>query len=144
MPKVLQIKAEPLTADAFHPFGQVIAMDIVQMKIVNDRFRDEPDLYYARFTCDAPSNYGKYCNPEFDKLFEEQSRVFDVEKRTESIRKMERLLLEDLPADRGYYWKSSMGYWNRVQNWPPLLGMTVYNYRKFEQSGAKTAGVCEL
>jgi ABC-type transport system substrate-binding protein len=122
MPKVLQIKAEPLTADAFHPFGQVIAMDIVQMKIVNDRFRDEPDLYYARFTCDAPSNYGKYCNPEFDKLFEEQSRVFDVEKRAEIIRKMERLLLEDLPADRGYYWKSSMGYWNRVQNWPPLFG----------------------
>jgi len=133
MPKVLQIKAEPLTADAFHPFGQVIAMDIVQMKIVNDRFRDEPDLYYARFTCDAPSNYGKYCNPEFDKLFEEQSRVFDVEKRAEIIRKMERLLLEALPADRGYYWKSSMGYWNRVQNWPPLLGMTVYNYGKLEQ-----------
>ncbi len=132
MPKVLQIKAEPLTADAFHPFGQVIGMDIVQMKIVNDRFRDEPDLYYARFTCDAPSNYGKYCNSEFDKLFEEQSRVFDVEKRAEITRKMERLLLEDLPADRGYYWKSSMGYGNRVQNWPPLLGMAVYNYSKFE------------
>ena len=133
MPKVLQIKAEPLTADAFHPFGQVIAMDIVQMKIVNDRFRDEPDLYYARFTCDAPSNYGKYCNPEFDKLFDEQSRIFDVEKRTDVTRKMERILLEDMPDDRGYYWKSSMGYWNRVQNWPPLLGMAVYNYGKFEQ-----------
>jgi ABC-type transport system substrate-binding protein len=132
MPKVLQIKAEPLTADAFHPFGQVIGMDIVQMKIVNDRFRDEPDLYYACFTCDAPSNYGKYCNPEFDKLFEEQSRVFDGKKRAEITRKMECLLLEDLPADRGYYWKSSMGYGNRVQNWPPLLGMAVYNYGEFE------------
>lgn len=32
---------------------------------------DEPYLYYARFTCDASSNYGKYCNPECDKLFEE-------------------------------------------------------------------------
>jgi peptide/nickel transport system substrate-binding protein len=94
---------------------------------------DEPDLYYARFTCDAPSNYGKYCNPEFDTLFEEQSRVFNIEKRAEITRKMERLLLEDFPDDRGYYWKSSMGYWNRVQNWPPLLGTTVYNYGKFEQ-----------
>ena len=94
---------------------------------------DEPDLYYARFTCDAPSNYGKYCSPEFDKLFDEQSRVFDLEKRAEITRKMERLLLEDVPDDRGYYWKSSMGYWNRVQNWPPLLGTTVYNYGKFEQ-----------
>jgi peptide/nickel transport system substrate-binding protein len=94
---------------------------------------DDPDLYYARFTCDAPSNYGKYCNPEFDKLFDEQSRIFDVEKRAEVTRKMERILLEDIPDDRGYYWKSSMGYWNRVQNWPPLLGTTVYNYGKFEQ-----------
>ncbi|HXH14242.1 MAG TPA: ABC transporter substrate-binding protein [Alphaproteobacteria bacterium] len=94
---------------------------------------DDPDLYYARFTCGAPSNYGKYCNPEFDKLFDEQSRTFDVEKRAEITRKMERILLEDIPDDRGYYWKSSMGYWNRVQNWPPLLGTTVYNYGKFEQ-----------
>jgi ureidoglycolate hydrolase len=39
MPKVLQIKAEPLTADVFHPFGQVIGMDTVRMRIVNDRFR---------------------------------------------------------------------------------------------------------
>jgi ABC-type transport system substrate-binding protein len=103
MPKVLQIKAEPPTADAFHPFGQVIGLDTVQMKIGNDRFRDEPDLYYVRFTCDAPSNYGKYCNPEFDNLLEEQSRTFDVKKRVEITWKMERLLLEDLPADRGYY-----------------------------------------
>jgi ureidoglycolate hydrolase len=39
MPKVLQIKAEPLIAEAYRPFGQVIGMDRVQMKIVNDRFR---------------------------------------------------------------------------------------------------------
>jgi ureidoglycolate lyase len=39
MPKVLQIKAEPLTAAAYRPFGQVIGIDKVQMKIVNDRFR---------------------------------------------------------------------------------------------------------
>jgi ureidoglycolate hydrolase len=39
MPNVLQIKAEPLTAEAFRPFGQIIGRDTVQMKIVNDRFR---------------------------------------------------------------------------------------------------------
>jgi len=94
---------------------------------------DDPDLYYARFTCEAVSNYGKFCHPEFDKLFAEQSRTFDDEKRAEITRKMERILLQEIPDDRGYYWKSSMGYWNRVKNWPPLLGTTVYNYGKFEQ-----------
>jgi peptide/nickel transport system substrate-binding protein len=94
---------------------------------------DDPDLYYARFTCQAVSNYAKYCNSEFDKLFEEQSRTFDDGKRADITRKMERILLEEIPDDRGYYWKSSMAYWNRVKNWPPLLGTTVYNYGKFEQ-----------
>jgi peptide/nickel transport system substrate-binding protein len=94
---------------------------------------DDPDLYYARFTCDAPSNFGRYCNPTFDQLFDQQSRIFEVAKRAEITRQMERILLEDVPDDRGYYWKSSMGYWNRVKHWPPLLATTVYNYGKFER-----------
>lgn len=77
--------------------------------------------------------YRKYGNPEFDKFFDEQSRAFDTAKRAGMIQKMERLLLEDAPDDRGYSWKSSMGYWNRVQNWPPLSGTTVYNSGTFEQ-----------
>jgi peptide/nickel transport system substrate-binding protein len=94
---------------------------------------DDPDFYYARFTCEAPSNDGKYCNPEFDKLFAAQSRTFEVQKRAEITRQMERLLLQDIPDARGFYWKSAMAYWNRVKQWPPLQGTTVYNFGKFEQ-----------
>jgi ABC-type transport system substrate-binding protein len=94
---------------------------------------DDPDLYYARLTCNAPSNYSKYCNQEFDQHFAEQSRTFDVQKRAEITRQMERMLLQDVPDDRGFYWKSAMGYWNRVQQWPPIQGTTVYNFGKFEQ-----------
>jgi peptide/nickel transport system substrate-binding protein len=94
---------------------------------------DDPDPYYARFTCGAPFNLSRYCNPEFDKFFAEQSRTFDVQKRAEITRKMERLLLQEVPDDRGFYWKSAMAYWNRVQQWPPIQGTTVYNFGKFEQ-----------
>jgi peptide/nickel transport system substrate-binding protein len=94
---------------------------------------DDPDPYYVRFTCNAPFNYGKYCNPEFDKLFTAQSQTFDVQKRAEITRQMERLLLQDIPSDRGFYWKSAMAYWNRVKQWPPIQGTTVYNFGKFEQ-----------
>ena len=38
MSKTLHIKAEPLTTEAYRPFGQVIGLDKAQMKIVNDRF----------------------------------------------------------------------------------------------------------
>ena len=76
---------------------------------------DDPDNYYVRFTCDAPLNYNKYCNQEFDKLFAQQSRTFDVQQRAEITRQMERMLLQDIPSDRGFYWKSAMAYWNRVK-----------------------------
>jgi len=94
---------------------------------------DEPDLYYGRLVCNFVSNLGKYCNPEFDKLFQEQSQTFDVQKRAEITRQMERILLQDIPDDRGFYWKSAMGYWNRVKQWAPIHGTTVFNFGKFEQ-----------
>jgi peptide/nickel transport system substrate-binding protein len=98
---------------------------------------DDPDSYYTRLTCNAPSNFGKYCNPEFDKLFAQQSQTFDVQKRAEITRQMERILLQDIPDDRGFYWKSAMAYWNRVKQWPPVQGTTVYNFGKFEQVWCK-------
>jgi len=94
---------------------------------------DDPDLYYARLVCQSPSNLGHYCNAEFDQLFAAQSRTFEVEQRAAITRQMERLLLHDIPDDRGFYWKSAMGYWNRVQHWPPLQGTTVSSFGKFEQ-----------
>ncbi len=94
---------------------------------------DDPDQYYARLTCNSPSNLGKYCNPEIDKLFAEQSQTFDPKRRAEITHQMERILLQDVPGDRGFYWKSAMAHWNRVKQWPPLQGTTVYNFGKFEQ-----------
>jgi peptide/nickel transport system substrate-binding protein len=94
---------------------------------------DDPDLYYSRLVCDAPSNLAKYCNKEFDQLFKAQSQTLDTNKRAELTRKMEHILLKDMPDDRGFYWKSAMAYWNRLQKWPPIHGTTVYNYGRFEQ-----------
>jgi peptide/nickel transport system substrate-binding protein len=102
---------------------------------------DDPFHYYARFTCDAPNNPSRYCNPEFDTLFNEQNQAFEVQKRAEITRQMEQILLRDIPEDRGFYWKSAMGYWNRVQQWPPIQGTTVFNFGKFERVWCQ-AGKC--
>ncbi len=94
---------------------------------------DDPDQYYARLICNSPSNLGKYCNPDFDKLFTAQSQTFEPTERAETTHKMERMLLQDVPDDRGFYWKSAIRYWNRVKQWPPLQGTTVCKFAKFEQ-----------
>ena len=100
------------------------------LKAVNS---DDPVHYDARFTGATPANLSRYCNPEFDKLLAEQSRTFAGQKRAESTRQRERLLLQEVPDDRGFDWKAAMGYWSRVQQWPPSQGTTVYNFGKLEQ-----------
>ena len=103
---------------------------------------EDPDVYYERLVCGAASNTGRYCNPEFDKLFKAQSETFDLAKRVEITRKMERIILQDIPDDHGYHWMATMGYWNRLQRWPPpVSGTMVFNFGKFEQVWCK-AGKC--
>jgi peptide/nickel transport system substrate-binding protein len=115
--------------------------DFQAFTVLNAVNIDDPVHYYQRFTCNAPVNASRYCNPEFDRLFTEQSQTFDVQKRAEITRQMEHMLLQDIPDDRGFYWKSAMAYWNRVQQWPPIQGTTVYNFGKFERVWCQ-AGKC--
>jgi ABC-type transport system substrate-binding protein len=94
---------------------------------------DAPDLYDGRLVGDFAAHVGQYWHPEFDTRFQAQSQTRDVEKRAEITRQMEPMLLQEVPDDRGCYWKSAMADWNRVQQWPPIQGTTGDNVGTFEQ-----------
>ena len=70
----------------------------------------------------SPRTWGSIVTRSLIQLFQEQSQTFDVQKRAEITRQMERLLLQDVPDDRGFYWKSAMAYWNRVTAMAPYPG----------------------
>ena len=64
---------------------------------------DDPDqTLYENFTCGAEGNYDRYCNPELDKMVDQQSMEFDQKKRTELVWAIERKLAED--AARPILW----------------------------------------
>ena len=57
---------------------------------------DEPDqTFYENYVCGAERNYTGYCNPEIDKLIDEQSMESDQEKRRKLVWDIERKLAED-------------------------------------------------
>ncbi len=57
---------------------------------------DDPDqTLYENFTCGAEGNYDGYCNPQVDKLIDEQSMQFDQQRRKEQVWAIERALAED-------------------------------------------------
>src|SRR6266446_9158641 len=56
---------------------------------------DPDQTLYENFTCGAEGNYDHYCNPELDKMVEQQSMEFDQKKRKELVWAIERKLAED-------------------------------------------------
>jgi peptide/nickel transport system substrate-binding protein len=57
----------------------------------------EPDLDMYKFLSSDrnPANYGRYKDPVLDKLYDEQSRATDPEKRKQIIRQFEKRLLDE-------------------------------------------------
>jgi peptide/nickel transport system substrate-binding protein len=57
---------------------------------------DDPDQqFYENFVCGAVRNYTGYCNPEVDKLIDQQSAESDPEKRRQLVWQIERRLAEE-------------------------------------------------
>jgi peptide/nickel transport system substrate-binding protein len=57
---------------------------------------DDPDQqFYENFVCGAVRNYTGYCNPEVDKLIDQQSAEADPAKRKKLVWDIERQLAED-------------------------------------------------
>jgi len=117
----------------------VIASSIAAVTVV-----DDPSAYTFVYLCSQPPsvNLTRYCNPEFDRLWEQQNRELDPAKRALLTRQMERILLEDVPDVRTYYLMSAMAYWNRVQGWRLTTGDQVYNFRRLETLWCK-GGRCQ-
>ena len=57
---------------------------------------DDPDQnFFENFSCKSERNYTGYCNPEIDKLMEQQSAERDIDKRRKLVWEIDRKLLED-------------------------------------------------
>lgn len=56
------------------------------------------NFLYPNFYSTSSNNYGKYSNPEFDKLVEDARKITDEEERKSEYRKACKLLGEDMPV----------------------------------------------
>jgi peptide/nickel transport system substrate-binding protein len=58
---------------------------------------DDPDgVLKMGFACKSEANFSQYCNPEVDKLLDEQSQEPDPAKRKAMVWNIERILVEDV------------------------------------------------
>jgi peptide/nickel transport system substrate-binding protein len=93
---------------------------------------DDPDqAFYENYACDSESNYDGYCNPEIDKLFDQQSMEADQDKRRKMVWDIERRLAEDVARPVLYHNRSGTCWHPYVKNYVPRVN-SIYNGLRME------------
>jgi peptide/nickel transport system substrate-binding protein len=68
---------------------------------------DDPDInFIENYACKSERNYTQYCNPEVEKLIDQQSAETNVEARKKLVWKIEELLNEDVARPIIYHDKA--------------------------------------
>jgi len=94
--KDVYIDGELETIDTTNWFPKIMRKDFTVGLNLTPNFVDDPDpTFYANYVCGAEANFNNYCNPEVDKLVDQQSAEADVQKRKKLVWEIERKLAED-------------------------------------------------
>jgi peptide/nickel transport system substrate-binding protein len=93
---------------------------------------DDPDAnLYENFKCGSPRNYSEFCNPEVDRLIDEQSQTLDFAKRLRLVQELDtRLQLEGARVVLGWA-KDYYLMWPYVKNLVPH--QSAYNYGRMQE-----------
>ena len=93
---------------------------------------DDPDqTFFEHYACGSERNYTNYCNKDLEKLYVEQSRELDVEKRRKLVWEIDRKLLED-GARPIIMWNRAASCWHpRVKGVVSMVN-SLYNGSRYE------------
>ena len=93
---------------------------------------DDPDQqFYENYVCGAQRNYTGYCNPEVDKLVDQQSAESDINKRKQLVWEIERKLVEDDARPILFYYDVAICRQPYLQNLT-IMANSIYNGWRFE------------
>ena len=113
-------------------YPTVMRKDYTVGLTVSENGLDDPDQqFYENFTCSAERNYGGHCNPELDRLIDQQSIEPDLEKRRQLVWEIERRLAEDNVRPVIFHTRAAICSQARVKGLT-LMVNSIYNGSRFE------------
>jgi peptide/nickel transport system substrate-binding protein len=93
--KEIYIDAELDLVDTALWYGKMARKDYTVGAVPIESGVDDPDqMFFENYVCGAVRNYGGYCNPELDKLINQQSMEANPGKRKQIVWQIERILAE--------------------------------------------------
>jgi len=118
--KDVYIEGELEPVDTAQWYPKVQRKDYAVALNLTGTFTDDPDaMLYENYACGGVGNYNGYCNPEIDKLIDQQSVEADQGKRKHIVWEIERRLVED-DAKPVLYFGRGGNCWD-----PKVKGLTI-------------------
>src|SRR6266481_2251156 len=100
----IYIDAELDPVDTTQWYPKITRKDFTVGLNVTESGVDDPDQqFYENYVCGSDRNYTGYCNPEVDKLVDQQSMEADPEKRKQLVWEIEKKLVEDVARPVIFY-----------------------------------------
>jgi len=113
-------------------YPKVMRKDYAVGLTVSENGLDDPDQqFYENFVCGAERNYTGYCNPEVDKLVDQQSMQSAKEKRKQLVWEIERRLAEDAARPIIFYPRSGVCWQPQFKGHTMMINGN-YNGWRFE------------
>ena len=130
--KAIYVAAEldPIDTTQWYPRVQrkdyTVALNLTGTQV------DDPDaMLYENYACGGVGNYNGYCNPEIDKLIDQQSMEPDQEKRKRLVWEIERRLTEDDAKPLVYFNRGGVCRDPKVKNLTTMIN-SIYNGWRME------------
>ena len=93
---------------------------------------DDPDQqFYENYACGSERNYTGYCNPELQKMFDEQSTEAVLEKRRKLVWEIDKKLQEEVARPIIYHTRAGTCWQPQVKG-ITLMVNSIFNGNRFE------------
>ncbi|MBI3513589.1 MAG: peptide ABC transporter substrate-binding protein [Proteobacteria bacterium] len=130
--KEIYIDAELEPIDTTVWFPKMMRKDyMVAMNLTGSGLDDPDQNLYAGYACGAVENYNGYCNPDIDRLIDQQSMEADPEARKQLVWAIERKLAEDDARPIIFYVRGGTCWQPAVKNLTIMVN-SIYNGWRME------------
>jgi peptide/nickel transport system substrate-binding protein len=132
--KEIYIDGELDTVETANWFPKIARKDFMIGANLSGSGVDDPDAYfYEHYACGSERNYTNYCNPELEKMYEQQSVEPDQEKRKKLVWEIDRRLQQDAARPIIYQYRLGTCQYPRVHGVTVMVN-SIFNGWRFEDA----------
>ena len=128
--KEIHIEGELDPVDTSLWFSKVARKDYsVGLNLTGNAIDDPDQTFYENFACKSERNYSEYCNPELEKLFDQQSQEVDLEKRRKLVWEIDQRIQNDVARPIILHMRGGTCWQPEVHGFTPMVNSSYNGYR---------------